>query len=75
MLEHRFRELFESAPVATSATSAASTFAPAFICCPMSMMAMDPMSRVAEIYRVAYENAQAEVAIDRRSSRREFSVN
>jgi hypothetical protein len=74
MLVHRFRELFNSSeptPVAVAMCHSA-----AFVPCPVAF-AMTPMQQAQTefLYRLAFEQAQAQVAQTRMSRWPAFSVN
>lgn len=76
MSGHRFRHLFESPlPAPAFAVAAHSS---AFVPCPCPMlqgMSAAHQSQVEHLYRLAFEQAQAQVAQSRRVRRTNFSWN
>jgi hypothetical protein len=75
MSVHRFRELFD-APETTPAAFAAVGSNAAFVPCPV-MSSMSPMqqSQTEFLYRLAFEQAQAQVAPPRSARWPAFSLN
>jgi hypothetical protein len=74
MLVHRFRELFEASEPIPAMTAAGHSAA--FVACPVHF-AMSPVQQAQTeyLYRLAFEQAQAQVAQARRSRWSAYSLN
>ncbi len=76
MLVHRFRELFETSEPAPAVSAAAGTAA--FVPCPspvMLGMSAVQQAQAEYLYRLAFEQAQAQLALARPSRWPAFSLN
>jgi hypothetical protein len=79
MLSHRFQDFWsQSEPETYVPATMAMGAAVAFVACPCSVvqsMSSFQQTQIEHLYRLAYEQAQAQVSQARRIRRFEFSVN